>query len=356
MSTLIDPRERFIHRTGLVMLLGSALASGSAAFMHSRQAHPNLMDLLLPSGFSLFALGLFVYLYRRPGAVQRAIHMAFAGALLAIVAPAWIYPIEAWRTGGSLVATLPPILAGLLALILIQIVFMRPRHAFIAAALAWVLVGAPILAYLIAHPAELMTPRGMDLMMGLGPVMALLLVFIPFHRGIERWLDQLQRERATMVALAERDGLTGLYNRRAGESLLTNLLASPDEADALIVFDIDRFKRINDTFGHPAGDEVLRQVARRCSSVLRTSDLFARWGGEEFLVLVRGASNESLVGVADLMRRSISAEPIDPVGVVTASFGVSRFRPYDTMASWIERADRALYAAKEGGRDRVVSD
>jgi diguanylate cyclase (GGDEF)-like protein len=178
-------------------------------------------------------------------------------------------------------------------------------------------------------------------------------VFIPFHRGIERWVASLQHERARMAELAERDGLTGLYNRRASESLLGNLLSEPDAADAIVLFDIDRFKSINDRFGHPAGDEVLRQVARRCESVLRRGDLFARWGGEEFLVLVRGASGEGVLNVAEQMRRAISAEPIVPAGIVTASFGVARFDANDTMESWLQRADAALYRAKDKGRDRV---
>jgi diguanylate cyclase (GGDEF)-like protein len=354
MSALIDPRERFIHRTALFLIGASALAAGLATLLHMREDTPHLLDLLLPGGFTLAMLGLLAYLWRRPQRLQRAIWVGFGAGLLMVVVPAWVYPIEAARSGGSLVETLPPMSAALLPLILGLIVFVRPRAVLVAATVAWLLVASPILGYLLLHPDELGTPRGRDMVMTLGPVMLVLLIYIPFHRGIERLVESLRRERARMAALAERDGLTGLYNRRASESLLANLLAEPDAHDALILFDIDRFKGINDTHGHGAGDEVLRQVARRCASVLRRDDLFARWGGEEFLVLVRGAHEEGIARVAEAMRVAISATPIEPAGTVTASFGVARFRAHDSAASWIGRADEALYAAKEAGRDRVV--
>jgi diguanylate cyclase (GGDEF)-like protein len=244
--------------------------------------------------------------------------------------------------------------AGLIPLVLVLIVFARPRYAMPAAAAAWIVVASPVLGYLALHPDELVSPRGLDLMITLGPVMLIVLLFIPFHRGIDRWVDALQRERAKLAELAERDGLTGLYNRRASEGLLGNLLAEPDADDALVLFDIDRFKAINDTHGHPAGDEVLRQVARRCEAVLRRGDLFARWGGEEFLVLVRGARGHGGVLVAESLRAAISGANIEPAGRVTASFGVARFDAGDTVESWLRRADGALYRAKQEGRDRVV--
>ncbi len=156
------------------------------------------------------------------------------------------------------------------------------------------------------------------------------------------------------AALAERDGLTGLYNRRAGEALLANLLAEPDRHDALVLFDIDHFKRINDQHGHAVGDAVLREIARRCRGVLRNQDVFARWGGEEFLVLVRGAAEDSLAAATEALRVAIASTLMETVGHVTASFGAARFRARDSVASWLQRADAALYRAKHEGRDRVV--
>jgi diguanylate cyclase (GGDEF)-like protein len=191
-------------------------------------------------------------------------------------------------------------------------------------------------------------------MIVLGPVTFMVVIFIPYQRGIELWIAKLQHARAHAESLADRDALTGLYNRRAGERCLADVLEAPDDSDVLILFDVDRFKHINDTHGHPAGDAVLREIAQRCSALLRKSDVFARWGGEEFLVLVRGTGEAGVFRVADALRQAISAAPIATVGTVTASFGVACFCAQDSLVSWLVRADAALYDAKQSGRDRVV--
>jgi len=351
---IIDPHQRFIRRTGLFLLLVSAMGAGFVAWLHSRQAAPQTLDLVMSNGLALAFALLFVWLWLRPGSFNHVIWAGFLIALFAIAVPAWVYPIRAMQAPGvTLIETLPPISSTLLPIILVMIVFLRPRQVLVAASVAWIIVATPILFYLFAHPAELHSPRGMDMAITLGPVMLVVLVYIPFHRGLDEWVSTLQAERAKMQALAERDGLTGLYNRRASEQLLTNLVAAPDTSDGLILFDIDHFKAINDTHGHPVGDEVLRQIARRCEALLRRDDVFARWGGEEFLVMVRGTRDQGITQMAELMRLSIASTSIDPVGTVTASFGVSLFHPHDTLASWVQRADTALYAAKSSGRNRV---
>lgn len=353
---IIDPHQRFIRRTGLVLLLVSALGTLFVAFLHTRQAAPQMLDLVMSTSLGLSLSFLLVWLLLRPGSFTKVIWASFLIALVGIAVPAWVDTLRAWHTPGTtLVDTLPPITSALLPIVLAMIVFLRPRQVLVAASLAWLVVASPILFYLFTHPLELHSARGMDMVITLGPVMLILLVYIPFHRGLEQWMLSLQAERAKMQALAERDGLTGLYNRRASEQLLTNLVAAPDTSDALILFDIDHFKTINDTHGHPAGDEVLRQIARRCEALLRRDDVFARWGGEEFLLLVRGARGEGIVQIADTMRMAIAATPIEPAGTVTASFGVALFRPLDTLATWLQRSDEALYAAKAAGRNRVVA-
>jgi diguanylate cyclase (GGDEF)-like protein len=357
MAMNIDPHERFIRRTALALLLTAGLGAMVAFVMHTRQATPQTIDLVMSTGLATAFLGLSVYLWLRPDSLGTVSWLGFLVSLLGLVVPAWYYPIHALRVPGvTLVDSFPPITATLLPLILLLIVFMRPRRVLLVAAVSWVLVASPILLYLFTHPLELRSARGQEMLITLGPVVLVFMVYIPFQRGIERWVSTLQNERAKMQALAERDGLTGLYNRRAGENLLVNLVAAPETSDALIIFDIDHFKRVNDGHGHPVGDEVLRQVARRCEALLRNEDVFARWGGEEFLVLVRGAREDGGVHVAESLRIAISSAPIDPVGRVTASFGVSRFRPFDSLESWLHRADSALYAAKAAGRDRVVGD
>jgi len=353
---IIDPHQRFIRQTGLFLLLTSALGAMLAAFLHSRQPDPQMLDMAMSIGLASVLTCLYMVLLLRPGSFEWVIRTSFVVALFALALPAWVYSVRAMTTPATtLIGSLPPITSAVLPLVLMMIVFLRPRQAFSAALIAWVIVASPILFYLFTHPAELHSPRGMDIVVTLGPVMMLVLIYIPFHRNVERRFASLQVERARMQTLAEHDGLTGLYNRRASEDVLTNLVTARDISDALILFDVDHFKRINDNHGHPAGDEVLRQIARRCEALLRRDDVFARWGGEEFLLLVRSARGDGIVHVAEALRATIAATPIEPVGTVTASFGVALFRPHDNLATWLQRADEALYAAKAEGRNRVVA-
>jgi diguanylate cyclase (GGDEF)-like protein len=163
------------------------------------------------------------------------------------------------------------------------------------------------------------------------------------------------------LAIAERraasDALTGLPNKRAAEDTLKRLVAqagrdlSPLTA---IVFDLDHFKRINDSLGHPKGDEVLAAVGSATRSAIRESDFAARYGGEEFLVLLPACDREAGEKVAEKLMTSIRAIRVPEVEGVTASFGVcSMPEDADSQDELLRRADRALYIAKRAGRDRV---
>ena len=126
---------------------------------------------------------------------------------------------------------------------------------------------------------------------------------------------------------------------------------------SLILMDVDRFKQYNDTFGHPAGDEVLRGVSSTLRAYVREHDLVARFGGEEFVVLLPSTDADTAVAVAERLRAAIASRPW-PLGNVTASFGVATADPSHPVspASLLEQADQALYRAKRAGRDRVVHD
>ncbi|GAB6064462.1 GGDEF domain-containing protein [Deferrisoma palaeochoriense] len=156
-----------------------------------------------------------------------------------------------------------------------------------------------------------------------------------------------------------RDPLTGCFNRLAYEERVRaeearwRRYGSPL---SVIVLDVDKFKGINDRFGHRAGDKVLRAIAQIAGSQIREVDFFGRYGGEEFVVLLPETPLEAAVKVAEKIRRSVEAfrfhargEPVP----ITVSCGVAQFRPGDTAASAFQRADEALYRAKEGGRNRV---
>ncbi|MEM6475096.1 MAG: sensor domain-containing diguanylate cyclase [Pseudomonadota bacterium] len=182
--------------------------------------------------------------------------------------------------------------------------------------------------------------------------------------------SQVQRERdleqSRAVALSEArharelastDALTGLANRRRVMGELDQMLLSAREAGkplALIMFDIDHFKAVNDTYGHPRGDRVLKQVADIALAQAREVDLVGRVGGEEFVWIVPGAGEGLARIIAERLRQAIAkGSGAGPVPPVTASVGFAEMSETDTSLSLFARADDALYAAKHAGRNRV---
>jgi two-component system cell cycle response regulator len=180
----------------------------------------------------------------------------------------------------------------------------------------------------------------------------------------KRHSDYLRDRLDESVELAVTDALTGLHNRRYME---THLAALAEQAGAtgrplsLVLVDIDNFKSINDTYGHDAGDRVLRQFASRFRRNTRSIDLACRIGGEEFVVVMPDSGLERACQMAERLRECIAAEPFQPDGetrlTVTASVGVATLaQPQGSLDALFKRADQALYVAKRGGRNRVVAD
>ncbi|MCH9740971.1 MAG: GGDEF domain-containing protein, partial [Epsilonproteobacteria bacterium] len=123
---------------------------------------------------------------------------------------------------------------------------------------------------------------------------------------------------------------------------------------SIILFDIDYFKCINDTYGHNAGDKVLVELARLVNLGLRESDIFARWGGEEFVILSRYSTAHQAQLLASRLRKDIESYSFDIVKKMTCSFGVTQFKADDSKAQLFNRVDDALYEAKDNGRNQVV--
>lgn len=157
--------------------------------------------------------------------------------------------------------------------------------------------------------------------------------------------------------LAETDKLTGAYNRMKFDTLILRELNRAQRYKtqlSLIMFDIDHFKLINDTFGHQAGDMVLNNIARIVMETIRDVDFFARWGGEEFLVITPGIDKNSAYEMAERLRKIIEGYKFENIGKVTVSFGVTQSIEGDTPEVFCKRIDQALYLAKEQGRNKVV--
>lgn len=167
--------------------------------------------------------------------------------------------------------------------------------------------------------------------------------------------DRLQK-------LAALDPLTGIYNRRFGMARLSEEFSRAVRATTplgVMMFDIDHFKKVNDTYGHLAGDRVLMQVAKTAKAALREGDILMRYGGEEFLVILPGASKEDSRDVGERMRRMIEDTSVadgDQVIRVTISIGVTAYPELEVTGEQdlVKRADEALYKAKESGRNRVM--
>ena len=158
--------------------------------------------------------------------------------------------------------------------------------------------------------------------------------------------------------------MAGLFNRRYVIAHLNELIARIGDGTpeiAVMMLDIDYFKAVNDTHGHPAGDDVLRELAARMLRQVRSVDLVARLGGEEFVAVMPETNLAGAVVVAERLRQAVSAEPftIQPTGLrlpVTISIGVAASNgPGETVENLLKRADDALYEAKRNGRNRVLS-
>jgi len=173
-------------------------------------------------------------------------------------------------------------------------------------------------------------------------------------------IEKLRSNLAEANDKAMRDALTGLGNRRFFDEEL-ELSLKDDTALCLLMCDLDRFKAINDKFGHAVGDMVLKQFADILNAAARRDDFAARIGGEEFTLVMPGVSLAEAARLAEQVRRQLEAKKWmlgsgAALGKVTASFGVARRRPGDNAADLFKRADAALYRAKSDGRNRVFAD
>lgn len=202
----------------------------------------------------------------------------------------------------------------------------------------------------------------------LGIVITLLVTIMTliYLLGKGRWVhdDVLADNRIRMQELtrdlgmrAATDPLTGLHNRLNFDQALSVEIERSQRYGtplSLILYDIDHFKRINDTYGHLAGDKVLVQLSQFVPELIRKTDLLARWGGEEFVILAPGAGGPMAFQAAEKLRDAVGQIVFEGVGTVTCSFGVAQWLSGESAAEFIARADEALYRAKANGRNQVA--
>ena len=169
--------------------------------------------------------------------------------------------------------------------------------------------------------------------------------------------EQLKEKNEKLLKSAITDELTGVYNRKFFEKRVVEEMEIADRANekiSLIIFDLDRFKLVNDNFGHQFGDEVLKRTTQIAGDLIRKTDFLNRVGGEEFAIILPNTNKAQAVFVAEKVRKALEDNKHFKVGQVTGSFGVAERMKAESLRSWYKRADNALYQAKNTGRNRVV--
>jgi diguanylate cyclase len=174
-------------------------------------------------------------------------------------------------------------------------------------------------------------------------------------------IEALERNLEDAILDSTMDGLTGVANRKSFDVTLRKLAGDAMNSGdhlAMLMIDIDHFKRVNDTWGHPTGDIVLRHVAKTLQKSVRGGDHVARYGGEEFTVILPRTDSQAAVSVAENIRVGLTREPFlleldPPMTPITISIGVACYDPGEPLTEWVARTDAALYSAKKDGRNRV---
>ncbi len=260
-----------------------------------------------------------------------------------------------------------------LALLLLIVILMfsmftnTPRQLFRGCVLAGVLFGLAMAMVgwqnrAQAHAAALQLVYYCVLLLALASVSLLINQMTRLRNESRNRQQELSEALNRIRDLATHDELTGLFNRRHMLELLNtekHRSIRSGRGFCLAMIDIDHFKRVNDRLGHGAGDQVLGQVAHTISAGLRETDIVARWGGEEFLVMFTDTDQEMAERVLQRIQAALSEEQVteaDPQLRVTFSAGVANHQRDETLTRTIDRADRALYAAKAAGRNCVLRD
>jgi len=210
------------------------------------------------------------------------------------------------------------------------------------------------LGYLLIHFTFILASGKINVNALMDTYLSYLIVSVIFY--FYAWMSEHYRE--VWESIARTDSLTGTLNRVAFEDILSKEIKEARRLGrhlSLIIFDVDNFKSINDNFGHLFGDRVLKKVANIVRENLREGDILARWGGEEFIILLPNTDLERAVTVAEKLRRRLHSYRFMNDLIVTASFGVTQLENDDDVVRLVMKADKALYTAKRNGKNRVES-
>jgi len=278
--------------------------------------------------------------------------VALAAALVSCSRADWLF---GWESGGHYYI-LAAIVLVLGAESLAPVLKFAAAAAAAAAAVAlWSLAGG--------QAGTLALPRPWDSSLGevnlLGAFGLLALSFCRYTGAVLAAERRLEESCARIRDIANTDALTGICNRRYADELLRIALRIDIDRPPIVgMIDIDDFKSINDTYGHECGDEALKAVCMRLQGGLRKGDILGRWGGEEFLVIIRDAAPAQGLETMERLRRLIADAPIETGGrilALTVTIGMAVGDPALSVEAMVAEADRRLYEGKRGGKNRVVA-
>jgi len=343
-----------VKRRVYMAALAGGVVSVVLLWANSGLTNPSMM-VTFPL-FALFSLGCIWALWRRTLPVLVIERIAFAGgagfALIHLAHALYISEdLSGARTGVTEISFLT-----LTALYVVAtLVFDRSAALRISLALfgtSFVLVLAKVVVEIQAG----LDTGEVSWVIRMNGFMAAIVAFSYASSYVK---DEMLRQRIaaeTMRQLAHTDQLTGVANRRRFYSDLRDEMEKARRYGrplCVILFDLDHFKDINDSYGHERGDVVLREIVQAIEPVLRATDHLGRWGGEEFIIMTPETDLHQSHRLAERLRESIARHEIDTIPGITASFGIARYKADDTEQALIKRADEALYRAKTRGRNRV---
>jgi hypothetical protein len=196
MSPVLDPPNALKWHILLAILSFTTIGGAIATILHRLEPQTHWFNLIAPPLLTMISAGMFFRLYKSPQSLPQVINIGILSIISFVFVPSWFFTLRAWMSSGILlVNTLPPLASILFLLMMLLMITVRPRHLIWIALGTWVIIAAPILIYLILHPMELMTLRGLDLAISLGPSMAIQIVLILFFNRLQDLVDRLYQER-----------------------------------------------------------------------------------------------------------------------------------------------------------------
>lgn len=340
--------QRF-RRTMLLVIIAMGLLGTVVGWYVMRLRgvdSPTLVAIQAVSALVLAVLGLAAWLEWLP---RRIVEFGCFGFAVAVCAACMLLRLYWPRLGAAI--ELAPLYLWFPILYVFAFVLGDHRAGL------WVALAVMALFVAISLPYLLLDTRDpvANITVQMHVVSAAIIATLYFFSGYQHRLRQAQARADHLAVLSNTDELTGLINRRGMGALLDDALQRGTDRTtfAMLLFDIDHFKAINDVFGHRVGDATLVTLAMRATQVLRGAGVVSRWGGDEFVALVRGMGAAEVITLAGVLRQVVADHPFGHGQAVTISCGVTVGRHGDSIDSLFQRADAALYAAKRGGRNGV---